>query len=96
LCFVCYQGRVSFCLSFINDHRCLDLSLVDLSLHVDNHILLCLLYSNTFLDGHIGCLESILVLLRQVCLAKLKRLHAWETDDEFLKYMRVKTINQFN
>ena len=53
---------------------------------------------NSTLVTNLAHMESFLKITTTEALAygKLKELLNMKTDEEFLKYMRVKTINQFN
>lgn len=56
VCLIGNEGRIVLRLGLIDNHWRLDTRLVNLRLHINNHILLCLLHSDTLLDGNIRCL----------------------------------------
>lgn len=72
---ILYKCRVVFGHSFIDYHGRLDARLINLSLHINNNVLLGLLDSDALLDGDVGRSQGIFVLLWQVGLTQLERLH---------------------
>jgi len=70
------KGGIVLGFGFVDDNWSLDARLIDLGLHIDDHVLLGLLHGDTLLNSHVGSLQSIFVLRRQICLAQLERLDA--------------------
>jgi len=75
VCPVRNQCRIVLRLGFVHNDWCLDTRLVNLRLHINNNVLLCLLHSDTLLNSNISRLQCIFVLRRQISLTQLKRLH---------------------
>lgn len=67
--------RVVFSHSFVDNHGRLNTRLFNLSLHIDDNVLLGLLHRDALLDGDVGRSQGILILRWQVCLTQLQGLH---------------------